>query len=193
MNQEMEQLRTDLDVFGNVLRRAFNLRNEFKEIYWNDDRVNLINDYELNFFKMLFDELYGHLIILACKMTDGGESGRNGSNKNLTLDYFLKNDYVATHSRYSEMKDIYQKQIRPARKELQEARNKYLAHQDLPFSREMDKHLPGFKHIDVVIDGVDKVYGLLKVIITGNDIHRVPTRGGASYVFHLLDKALKDK
>ena len=52
MNQEMEQLKTDLDVFGNVLRRAFNLRNEFKEIYWNDDRIKLINDYELNFFNM---------------------------------------------------------------------------------------------------------------------------------------------
>ena len=133
------------------------------------------------------------MIILACKMTDDGETGPGGRNKNLTLDYFLNSENVASHPRYSEMKDIYQQQIKPARKELQEARNKYVAHQDLPFSREMDKHLPGFKHIDVVINGVDKVYRLLKVIITGNDIHRGPTCGGASYVFHILDKALKDK
>ncbi|MCH2039669.1 MAG: hypothetical protein MK185_03425 [Saccharospirillaceae bacterium] len=192
VSEESELLKTDLDAFGNVLRRAFNLREEFKKIYWDDGRVQLINDHELNFFKMLFDELYGHLIILACKMTDNGESGRNGINKNLTLDYFLRSECVESHSRYSEIKNIYDQQIKPARSELLVVRNKYLAHQDLSFFREKEKYLPGFKYVDDVVDGVNKVYRLLSVIVNDHDILRAPMKCGAPYVFHLLEKALQD-
>lgn len=182
-----QQLKDELDAFWMNLRNTILLRNEFKAIYWNDEYVGIINERNFGFFKFLFDEIYDLLIIHACRITDNKETNGRG---NLTVDRFLHDDFIKGMCGHDRCMGINENRIIPARREMLDVRNKFLAHKDFEYNVDLSgKRRPGFKYIDCIIDACFEIYGYLSVRVNGYDkpsSSSLRVKGGANYVFEHL-------
>jgi hypothetical protein len=174
-----------------ALNRAKLISKEFDILFNDDDNLEVLRSGAENFFGLIYHEFQESMMMYLFKLSDPAIQGKNN---NLSAEHFLKTEEVKSSKYFSDIQDIYNEKVKPARKRMIDYRNKYGMHSDYSTVMNLDITRPGYNDILQLLESLEEYFGKIGSCILGatyifggmGDLN-----AGAGYLVCLLKKAKK--